>query len=172
MAHGAIEVAHTWDGEPVPDGERVRIAIEAAGDHVLVRVIAPFHSDPPPPGPLGPTDGLWEHEVVEVFVAGADGRYTEIELGPYGHHLVLQLQGARRAVARCLPLVYTARIEGASWSGEAWVPRAYLPAGPHALNAYAIHGRGRERRYLAMTPLPGPMPDFHQPDRFAPFRLP
>ena len=47
-----------------------------------------------------------------------------------------------------------------------------LPPGLRALNLYAIHGTGRSRRYLAMTPVPGPAPDFHRLQAFTAIELP
>ena len=79
-------------------------------DHLSVQVRAPYHSDSPPPSPPGPMDFLWEYEVVELFLLGAGERYTEIELGPHGHHLVLQLVGCRNVVRRCIPVQYQAEI--------------------------------------------------------------
>ncbi len=129
-------------------------------------VSAPFHHDPPPPGEPGPTDRLWEHEVVELFVAGRDDRYTEVELSPWGHHLVLRLQGIRHVVDAQLPLAFRARQCGARWIGAARLDRELFPPPPWRANAYAIHGEGAARRFLAATPLPGEQPDFHQPERF------
>jgi hypothetical protein len=164
-----LNIDRTWDGEPAEDGVSMQIRVLA--DSLEMQVDAPYHGDPPPPGPAGATEGLWDYEVVELFVAGPDAAepaYTEIELSPHGHHLVLQLRGVRKVVASGLPLAFVARIAGDRWMGEASVPRSYLPQGPYRVNAYAIHGVG-DRRCLAMTPLPGPRPDFHQP---AGFRVP
>lgn len=168
-----LRIGSTWDGSPVGPDESVEVRLTDDGDRVRIDVDAPFHGDPPPLAHPGSVEGLWEHEVVEVFVAGpadAEGRvpYTEIEVGPHGHHLVLKLLGVRQAVARALPLVLHARIAGDRWTATAWIDRALLPAGPRRVNAYAIHGAGAARRYLAWTPLPGPRPDFHQPARFRP----
>ena len=159
-------VAHTWEGQPIPASEQVRLTLAFVGDQLRVTVDAPHHGDPPPAGPPGPTDALWEHEVVELFVLGPGARYTEIELGPHGHHLVLRLEGRRNAVATLLPLAFTAHIDGARWRGDARLPLTLLPAGPLLVNAYAIHGVGAARRYLAMTPVPGPHPDFHRLEAF------
>ena len=77
----------TWDGVPVADGARVRLDWR---DAVVIEVEAPFTGDAVPPAPRGRTDRLWEHEVVEVFLASeaaAAARYLEIELGPHGHWL-------------------------------------------------------------------------------------
>ena len=51
------------------------------------------------------------------------------------------------------------------------MPQGYPPS-PWRANAYRIHGPPDARAYLAATPLPGPQPDFHQPQRFAPVELP
>lgn len=171
-----IRVDRTWSGEPVGDGERAVLRLTAAGDDLVVGVEAPFHSDPPPPGPPGPTSGLWEHEVVELFVAGpgSDGEveYLEVELSPHGHHLVLRLGGVRRVVGEGLPLDFRAAIDGRRWRGEAHIPRGWLPPPPHRAAAFALHGTGGRRRYLSSVALPGDGPDFHQPRRFPPIELP
>jgi hypothetical protein len=117
--------------------------------------------------------GLWNHEVVELFIAGAGAAYLEVELGPWGHHLVLQLAGVRQPIAQALPMsVSTRRCGDQHWTGEARIPRAWLPAGPHRVNAYWISGVGERRVYGCHEPLPGSHPDFHQPDRFVPVELP
>lgn len=188
----ALEVGHTWDGHPLPPEQRTRIWLEAGpdGEHLRLLVDAPFHGDPAPAAAIGPTPRLWEHEVVELFVAGAEGpagvHYTEVELSPHGHHLVLRFEGVRRVVEEGLPLPFRtwlpAVAEAPRWRGEAVLPRPYLPPpvpgpAPYRANAYAIHGTagpdaaGR-RSYRAAHPLPGAAPDFHQPHRFPPFPLP
>ncbi len=167
-----LGIARTWDGADAAPGERAVVTLEDAGERLRIAVDAPFHGDPAPPDPPGATWALWEHEVVELFVLGPGGRYTEIELGPHGHHLVLQLEGRRKVVRRKLPLTWQPRIEGARWTGLAWLERALLPPGPHRINAYAIHGVGEARRYLAWTPVPGPAPDFHRLEAFPEVVLP
>lgn len=172
MSGIVLAIDATWDGRYVDfDTEGVQILLEDAGDALKVSVDAPFHGDPAPPGPPGPTDGLWEHEVVELFIAGFGAGYLEVELGPHGHHLVLRLSGVRQVADKLLPMRYTARIRGDRWEGEAYIPHAWIPPGPHRINAYAIHGTA-ERRYLALAEVPGEKPDFHQPDRFAAIDLP
>lgn len=168
----ALVVARTWDGAPARPDEQVQLWVDSLPERLRIRVEAPYHGDPAPPGAPGPFWGLWEHEVVELFVLGPGERYTEIELGPHGHHLVLRLDGVRRPVETLLPIEYQARIRGDRWEGEALLSRALLPPGPHRLNAYAIHGLGSARRYLAWTPAPGEGPDFHRLDVFPPVDLP
>lgn len=171
-----LGIDRTWDGAPIAPDERATVRLELAGDVLLVRVDAPFHGDPPPPGPPGPTPRLWEHEVVELFVAGpagADGAvpYLEVELSPHGHYLGLRLEGVRRVVEQGLPFDVAAEIAGGRWRAEARVPRVWLPPPPWRAAAFVMHGAGPGRRHLASVPLPGPRPDFHRPDRFPPLRL-
>ncbi|RME24619.1 MAG: hypothetical protein D6798_10800 [Deltaproteobacteria bacterium] len=165
-----IDIRTDWRGLAAPPAEHVAIALGRANSRVIVEVDAPFHGDPPPPAPPGPTWELWEHEVVELFIAGPGDHYLELELSPHGHHLFLRLRGVRTIVERDLPLRFAATIHGRRWSGRAELDAGLLPAGPHRINATAIHGR-HPRRYLSWLPLPGSTPDFHQLDAFRPARL-
>ncbi|MCB9796990.1 MAG: hypothetical protein H6741_30265 [Alphaproteobacteria bacterium] len=166
-----LVIAHLWHGGLARPDEAVVVRLDREGADLRLSVAAPLHGDPPPPGPPGPTDRLWEHEVVELFLASEarPERYLEVELGPHGHHLVLQLDGVRRPTASGLAIRYRTLVQGDFWFGEAVVPAALLPEAPWRLNATAIHGQGAERRYLSWRALPGEQPDFHQPHRFAAF---
>lgn len=162
-----LRICATWDGNPVGDAHGIAIEWVPAEAWIELRVSAPFYGDPLAPSSApGPTDRLWEHEVVEVFVAGSDARYTEIEMAPSGHHLVLQLDGIRNPVASMIPISFTARVTADRWVGTARIERRLLPPPPWRVNAAAIHGSGAERVHLSMVALPGSQPDFHQPARF------
>ncbi|MDA8018825.1 MAG: hypothetical protein MPN21_15395 [Thermoanaerobaculia bacterium] len=101
----ALRIQTTWDGRPAAASEIVDLRVENSADSsaLLVFVDAPFHDDPQPPGPPGPTPALWNYEVVELFIAEtcddpSSVRYLEVELSPHGHHLVLRLEGVRQVV--------------------------------------------------------------------------
>jgi hypothetical protein len=102
------------------------------------------------------------------MLLGEDDRYLELEFGPHGHYLVLRLHGCRNVVDQGLPLNYASRRNGDVWAGSADVPLSWLPPGPLRINAFAIHGVGPERRYLAWKPSGGLRPDFHVLEVFAP----
>jgi len=173
MQDVTITVDTLWDGSPARPDEAVHVTLRDAGpDHLVLLVDAPYHADPAPSEPAGSTWRLWNHEVVEVFVLGLGQRYLEVEVGPHGHYIVLQLDGPRNAVATHLPLVVHARIDGPRWTAQALIPRHYLPVGASHLNVTAIHGTGDARRYLSWQPLPGDGPDFHRIAHFAPVALP
>ena len=168
-------IARAWDGGAARPDEVVLLTLHRVEDGLSLHVNAPLHGDPPPDAPAGPTWALWEHEVVELFIAGPGDdegvHYLELELGPHGHHLALLLAGRRHIVGRELPLAVTTRHVGARWIAEATIPEGLLPNGPLRVNATAIHGAGEGRRYLSLTPLPGAAPDFHQPQRFVDLRV-
>jgi len=164
-----LNIDRLWHGEEALSSERVEVAFTLAGPSLHVTVDASFHGDPAPPAPPGRTDGLWNYEVVELFLANEAGHYLELEFGPHSHFLALQFDGIRQLVRQQPPLSYRAAIMGRRWQGWATVPLAGLPTDLTLANAFAIHGLGCERRYLAACPLPGPRPDFHQPHRFVSF---
>ena len=175
----ALEIASTWDGCPLPPEAVSRVSLGLGRGVLTVTVEAPFYDDPPPvmpdsrvnPAAPGPTWKLWEHEVVEVFIAGPGERYTEIELGPWGHYLVLRLEGRRNVVERVGQLDVAVTREAGRWRAEAHLDAACLPSGPHTLNAYAIHGLGDRRCYAAAYPATRahPAPDFHRLETFQPW---
>ena len=175
-----LRVDRTWDGLPLAPGERAEVTLAAdAGGGLRLTVDATYHADPPPAAPPGPTPRLWEHEAVELFVAGPGGddvvEYLEVELGPHGHHLVLRLRGVRWVVESGRPLRYRAVVgDDGRWRGEALLPRGWLPAGPHRAALFAVHGVGRGRRWLASVGLGERRgeADFHRPGCFAGVVLP
>jgi len=179
-----VTIANLWDGEPASQSEHVAVSVRTVGEEVIVTVDAPFYNDPAPPGKPGPTDGLWNYEVVEVFFLGRAERYFELEMSPHGHHLALKLQGARNIVEdQDIPIDFHVTkgsagpsLYGSRWTGVARIPKHVLPDGPYCWNAYSIHGTDTERRYLALYPVPGPgyyddVADFHRLGFFRPIDL-
>lgn len=166
-----FSIDRTWDGRPADPSEAGRVELVPASGRLVVLVDAPFHGDPPPVGPPGSTERLWEHEAAEVFLVGRGAAYLEIELGPFGHFLVLELRGERNVVRRGLPIAYSAEIDGSRWRARAELDEAYLPPGIASGNAYLLHGTGEARRHLAAFPVPGDRPDFHRIEYFPAIRL-
>ena len=161
-------ISRTWCGQPIDAREHVRVEVNLT-EHVEVIIDAPYHGDAPPDAPPGQLWGLWNFEVVEVFLLGDQEQYLEIEVGPHGHHLVLSIEGVREVRARHLPTAVEINRVGDRWRGRVEMSLELVPRGLRAYNAYAIHGRGEARRYLAAHPVPGQAPDFHQLSSFAPW---
>jgi hypothetical protein len=161
-----------WDGGMAPPDECCVVLLEGREGDLSIEVDAPFHADPAPEAPLGRLDGLWNFEVVELFLVGSGERYLEIEMGPHGHYLALLLHGRRKVVEADIAISYHAHVTGPRWRGRGRIAARWLPPGIHAANAFAMHGAGDERRYLAHSPVPGMQPDFHRLEHYAPFTLP
>lgn len=131
---------------------------------------------------MGPTEGLWNFEVVELFVAEAyphengDGQsrpeaapvaYSEFEFSPHGHYLAWRFSGLRQRLEGEDPRVgYRAWIAEDRWHGRATFAREALPPAPWRIHAAAVHGSPSERSFEGSAPLPGSTPDFHQPGSY------
>lgn len=159
-------IQRTWDGRRAAASERVRVTVVRAPAGLVATVDAPFHDDPAPALPPGRADRLWEHEVVELFLVGHDGRYLELEVGPHGHWLALTLSAPRVVEADDHRLEVAVRRAGGRWRATVLVPDAIVPPRVVRWNAFAIHGTKDGRRWLAAAPTGGDRPDFHRPDAF------
>jgi hypothetical protein len=137
------------------------MAVASSG--LWVEVDAPLRGGPLPAEPPGWRPGLWEFDVVELFVGGTDG-YLECELGPGGHHWTLRFRRIREAEPTRLDLGAVAVVHHrARWRTGVTLPWAWLPDGIDRGIACAIHGHPPERTYEVSARLPGAQPDFHQP---------
>ena len=156
-----LPIQQTWDGVTLGPDEVVQVELELGDLELTLRVDAPFHNDAPPD-----SADLWRHEVVEVMLVGTDDIYLEVELSPHSRHLVLFLHGVRTVTHRDVVLDYRAEIAGNRWRGVARIPMGWVPVATRRINAFAMHGTGPRRRYLAWKPTLGPQPDFHRLGEF------
>lgn len=160
----------TWDNKVVGH-DAIEISLYPQDQYVMMEINAPFFDDPAAPdGERGkPFNKLWDYEVVEAFFLGRDEKYLEVEFSPYGQHLLLLLSGRKNAIKMCLPVEYTASINGKKWTGLAKIPKSYFPPNINLFNAYAIHGSNENRMYEALYPVPTnhfSYPDFHRLEFF------
>lgn len=163
-----FEIETTWDGGTLRAEEFARLDVEFRDDDLMIDVDAAFFNDPAPAQAPGSLSGLWDFEVVELFLVGRESQTLEIELGPHGHYCVLELAGPRQVRREGVPIEYEAERVGDRFEGRARLSRALLPPDLQAANAFAIHGVGSDRRYLAASALPGPAPDFHRLSDYPP----
>ena len=150
-----LVVDKSWDGAIVAGLEETQVRFRLSPQGLEVEVSAPFYNDPAPSAPGGELDGLWEYEVVELFLLGGGGHYLEVELGPHCHYLILLLAGIRQVKTRLTPCHCKTRIIGSRWQASLVVAKEQLPLPFSHANAYVIHGQGAGRRYLAAFPVPG-----------------
>lgn len=171
-----LRIDKTWKGLPLPLHAQSYLEMERRPAGVLLDFSTPFYEDPPPPvsteGEIVSTPELWNYEVLELFIAHGE-QYTEIEVGPHGHYLVLRFQGMRQRVSEGHPLRYKSYVESGQWMGTLLIENQYLPPEPWSFNAYRIHGVEASRCYLsAFAQSEEAMyPDFHQLPSFQPLRF-
>ena len=161
-----FDVAHSWNGAALPPAMHTHWTLHVTPAALQIEWDAPYNGDPAPNAPPGSTPKLWEHEVVELMLLGDDERYLELEFGPHGHYLVLQLQGVRGVKSQGSALHLHVRIEGPRWRGSVRVPNDLIPRGWSKLNAFRIAGVGSHRQYAAHKGSDAPIPDFHRLDCF------
>ena len=163
-----LRIDRLWGGQPAPaPGPQLRLSFGLS--NLVVEVSAPFHGDPAPVAAPGSLHGLWDYEVVELFLLGDRECYLELEFGPHGHYLALRLEGVRQIECAGMAMEYEACREVRRWHGRASVPIDWLPPGMSHLNAYAIDGCGTSRRYWAWRSAGQVAPDFHRLDCFGTF---
>ncbi|CAH1777584.1 unnamed protein product, partial [Owenia fusiformis] len=171
-----FEITTLWDSKSI-DHPPVTLQLQRRGNFIWLMIDAPFFNDTPSPGgaPGEPFPKLWQYEVVEAFFLGGGGSgeplYLEVEFSPHGQHLILLMKGVRKALKHSLPVDYTSKINGSTWTGLARIPLNYFPPNVTMFNAYAIHGSGNQRMYEALYPTEEGKytgPDFHRLDYFQP----
>jgi len=195
MAHYAIKT--DWTGDALGSVDQYSLSMSIRKGDLELNIDAPFYDDAPPivSNTKIATMGLWDYELVEVFIAsGAEGLgnketpYIEIGLGPRGHWYMLSFQGEQEWESRDetmvferMPIVQIDR-EKMRWSARVFLPFFLLPEPGEdtqdalkliwKMNFCAIHGNGEKRKYLShAAPLPGTRPNFHQLSSFVPLVL-
>lgn len=165
----------------------ITLSISSSTGDIVIRVDAPYHNDPKPSSPRGKLDDLYNYEVVELFFSGipydegsndSNVPYLEMGIGPHGHYYLIffmkegDWDTADNSI--CLDNLPNINIDDQTnrWTAEILVPFYLLPEPTCGedlsvawnFNAYAIHGQGFAREYLAYSTLPNntDKPNFHQ----------
>ena len=63
-----VRFENRWDGEE--DEKVYEIEFFKTSSELRVKVKSNFYNDPAPPAPAGYMMGLWDYEVVELFLSG------------------------------------------------------------------------------------------------------
>jgi len=190
-----LSISKLWDGttsslEP-DNGYKINIDIDNMSGEIILIIDAPFFNDPPPQ--LNHINnskdtkryiGLWNYEVVEVFISDCRGaNYLEINIGPFGNYYLKSITTYDQNDMINVDREPTVKINAHTnrWNAKVYIPYSIIPEPdtgfdietPLAIkwhvNAFAIHGNKDSREYLAATALPGKSPNFHQPKYFEPF---
>jgi hypothetical protein len=169
-----LPIVTYWDGTPCTNARlHGGVTLGAEGEGLCITASLSHQECPcvPATPPRTRVANLWEYDVVECFVVGAEC-YLEVELGAGGHFLVLNFAAprvCRNAYEAFVPrMTFEPCQEGKpAWRSSILIPWPMVPMHVQGVNAYVISGH----HYLCYHPLPGPKPDFHQPERFPYVRL-
>ncbi|CAF0911949.1 unnamed protein product [Brachionus calyciflorus] len=172
MNNFEYKIQTTWDDRRI-DHDPVSLKFESIDDEsLIIKIDAPFFGDPEQPKQrAGEFFNLWDYEVAEAFFLNEEGKYLELEFGPYNHFLVILLDGVRQVFKQDLQIEYKAQINGNRWTGIGKIPESLFPRMTTKMNAYAIHGSNVSRVYESLYPTPFGKyqnPDFHRLDYFQP----
>jgi hypothetical protein len=119
--------------------------------------------------------GLWEWDVVELFVRGQGAHYYEFQVSPLGQHFELKILEPRKRWDRdwTSGLRASATPEPWGWRGRLEIPLQALDGqDPEALEggAFAILGAPGSKSYFGLYLPEQAKPDFHLPERFQPLQ--
>ena len=161
-----------------------QVSLEHTTNGVAFDVRAPWWQNLAPEGPPRSVWGLWNFEVVEIFIVGDGGRYLELEINPYGHYLMLMLSAPRKIEQKQMSpkQMHCVRASGgsdlnarqASWSATGLISADDLPV-PYRdqemvpywrVNSFWCFSNHAQRYHCCAYPLPGEQPNFHQPQYF------
>lgn len=158
-------------------------AIEPAADYLLLEDpdflwLCARHGNAarahPGAGPGDFQEGLWRHDVAELFIAAPDGKaYLEFNLSPRGAWWGAAFAAARQAKPwGSMPAVQAAGgLVQDGWQARLGIPLDWLRCeigwggGSRANVTFILESPAQ--RFLSAAALPGVEPDFHQPDHFA-----
>jgi hypothetical protein len=126
----------------------------------------------PPGAPVGPTDGLWRHTCLEVFVGHpAPGPYLEFNFAPSGQWAAYRFSGYRAGMAP-LTGIRPPRIEVRTrpdqllLSADLELPRDVAAGRLRLAVTAVVESAEGVLAYWAQRHAPG-RPDFHHPHSFA-----
>jgi hypothetical protein len=121
--------------------------------------------------------GLWERDVVELFVSPQQGcPYYEFQVSPLNQYFELELLEPRVRYDRSYRsgIQHSAKVHAPGrWEAEMLIPLAAIGADADTTligNAYTILGE-RPRTFWSLYLPPQERPDFHLPQHFRPLPL-
>jgi hypothetical protein len=172
-------------GRPLP-GARTEIRSRWTANNLYFLFISEYQSLYPRPNPTPEKEawGLWDYDVVEVFI-GHDleniNRYKEFEISPDGEFIDLDVDRQRKGKEVDWlwnsGLRYKTRIDRDRkvWICEMQIPwksidtRAPKADNELRLNLYRIEGGPKDRKYIVWRPIDNR--SYHTPEKFGRLRL-
>ena len=150
---------------------KVAFTVSLFGSDLVFDVKAAVASHPHPDASEGQRfEGLWEGDVIELFLAAPDGRYLEINLATNCAWWACHFDSPRSRSQEPAPLCRTSRLSDGVLrlaTSVEWLSKSCNPCDLR-WNVTAILHR-QACLYSSAAPLSWENPDFHQPESFLPF---
>lgn len=173
----SMRTLHLVHGPRLRAHQKVSVGFGFTGTELLVRIevrgFEPHVQADLGPAGSGPHWGLWESDVVEIFIAepGTHLPYYEFQISPLGQYFELEILEPRKKINRDYR-------SGGKWSAkrvgdDAWDALFRIPwKTPQILcNVFAVLGESAEKRHLGLFTPPQAEPDFHLPEYFSEISL-
>lgn len=183
---GEILIDRYWSGEKA-SAERHLKAKLLWSDKALYVYFDANQAEPlvmsDSPNLTSTTDGLWNRDVCEIFVAPDQNqprKYFEFEIAPNGEwlDLAIDLTGIERKTDWNYKsgMKSFAKIEGSKIRSAAKIEWKAFGSTPKAGdiwlgNLFRCVGKNPNRGYLAWSPTGTELPNFHVPDKFGEFEF-
>lgn len=114
--------------------------------------------------------GLWEYDVVEVFLTRepAGLPYLELQVSPLNQKFALLVEEPREKTKypEIMPFKSAVRLLTTKWVAELIVPWSSLPGKDSFVRGNLHAVLGEERNHFSLTLNDDEAPDFHRPDLF------
>jgi len=169
-----IGMDRDWHGAAFSPAAEIALVADSDFLWLLARRLSPARPDPKgKPGEL--REGLWQHDVAELFIATPDReRYLEFNLSPSGAWWFAGFYAPRVRVAEhALPQVRALAFPHAEagWSAALGIPLDFLKQhiawGPDSTINVTLILNSPDQQFLSVADLGAGDPDFHRPQHFA-----
>jgi len=167
-------IDHDWHGAACSPPAEVTLVADPDCLWLLARRASAARPDPN--ANLGEfREGLWQHDVAELFIAAADRkRYLEFNLSPSGAWWFAGFSAAReRVTGHPLPQVRTLAFPHANdgWTAALGIPIDFLNShvawGPDSSLNITLILNSPDPQFLSAAALGAGDPDFHRPLHFS-----
>ena len=115
--------------------------------------------------------GLWDFDVVEIFIKRSGEHYLELQCSPLGQTVALLIEKPREkhVIPKTLPVNFTSNID-TEWKTKISIPLDFIPGDGASIfgGCFACLGEN-PREYYSLNPNPEKSADFHRPELFLKF---
>lgn len=112
--------------------------------------------------------GLWEYDVIEIFLTYNKSQYLELQVSPLNQKFALLISKPRVdfKYPKEIKVESKVNLSKTQWGGEFNINKKDIPQGELNLKGSVFAILGDPREYYAINPNPEDSADFHRPELF------